>query len=259
MSDHVIVDLNDGVARLVLNDPASRNALSLDMVSHASRELERILPEARVLVISGAGDHFCAGANLKKNSAGVSDPSEDAELVRTHFSPLIASIKNSPIPVVTAVKGAAAGFGASLALTGDVILAGRSAFFLQAFCHVGLIPDGGSATTLVRAIGRVRATGLMLLGDRLPAQNAFEWGLITKVVEDDALDDEVETMAHRLANGPTVALGLIRKMAWDCSELSYADQLEAEYQHQLRCVQTHDYKEGADAFREKRRARFLGR
>ena len=253
-----IGEVTDGVGQLTLNDPARLNALSMDMVEQALAALDRIEPEARVLVVKGAGKGFCSGANLAGGAgAGEDDVDGGAPLI-SHFNPFIRRMRQSKVPVITAVRGAAAGFGASLAMSGDLIIASDNAFFLQAFRNIGLVPDGGSASFLVRAIGRVRAAELMLLGERLPAAKALEWGLITRVVPDAELDQTVDQLARNLANGPTVALGRIRQMSWAAAEGDFEDELALEVEYQRECVKTADHKEGVAAFLEKRPAVFTG-
>jgi 2-(1,2-epoxy-1,2-dihydrophenyl)acetyl-CoA isomerase len=175
------------------------------------------------------------------------------------FNPMIRRLRDLPVPLVTAVRGAAAGVGCSIALMGDVIVAGRGAYFLQAFCNIGLVPDGGSAYLLSRAIGRVRAMELMLFGERFPADKAFDAGLVTRLVDDDEVDAVALELAHRLAQGPTRALSLIRKAAWAALDSGLDDQLDYERQLQCDAGRHEDFIEGVTAFVEKRPARFSGR
>lgn len=255
----VIGRVEAGIARLTIDDPASRNALSEAMIDQAMAALDAMLPEARVLVISGQGSAFCAGANLGYDpDIDLSQVDGGAPLL-SHYNPLIRRIAECPVPVITSVRGAAAGFGASLALAGDIIIAEEKAFFLQAFQALGIVPDGGAAWILVKAIGRVRALELMMLGERLPAAKALEWGLITRVVPGDALEATTDDVARRLAAGPTFALGRIRRMAWLAAQSSFDEQLALEADFQRACVSSDDLREGLAAFREKRPPRFTGR
>jgi enoyl-CoA hydratase/carnithine racemase len=251
--------VSEGVARLTIDDPARRNAISEAMVEQAFAALDHILPEARVLVISGQGDAFCSGANLAFDpDMDVSKIDGGAPLI-SHYSPLIRRIADCPVPVITSVRGAAAGFGASLAMAGDIILAEEKAFFALTFRALGIVPDGGAAWMLTKAIGRVRAMELMLLGERLHAPKALEWGLITRVLVGDALEETTETLARELAAGPTFALRRIRRMAWAAAESSFDEELALEADYQRECVRSADLLEGLAAFREKRPARFTGR
>jgi 2-(1,2-epoxy-1,2-dihydrophenyl)acetyl-CoA isomerase len=163
------------------------------------------------------------------------------------------------VPLISAVRGAAAGVGASIALSADIIVAGQGAYFLQAFRRIGLVPDGGSTFLLTRAIGRVRAMEMMLLAERIPAPKAMEWGLITRLVADDAVETEALRLAAELAAGPTVAIGLIRKAAWAAAETGgFQDALNTERNLQRKCGSTADFREGVNAFLEKRTAQFKG-
>ena len=167
-------------------------------------------------------------------------------------------MRELPMPFVTAVNGAAAGVGMSLALMGDLVMCARSAYFLQAFRRIGLVPDGGSTWILPRLIGRARAMELSLMGEKLPAEKALEWGLIYRVVDDAQLLDKAKELARDLASGPTVALSLIRKLYWDSDENSYEQQLNLEHQMQRKAGSSADFQEGVRAFLEKRPAKFTG-
>lgn len=255
----VIGAVKDGIARLTIDDPARRNAISEAMVEQALTVLDHILPEARVLVIAGKGGAFCSGANLAFDpDMDVSQIDGGAPLLAL-YNPLIRRIAECPVPVITSVRGAAAGFGASLAMAGDIILAEEKAFFALTFRALGIVPDGGAAWMLVKAIGRVRAMELMMLGERLPAAKALEWGLVTRVFAGDALEEATERLARELAAGPTFALRRIRRMGWLAAESSFEAELALEADYQRECVRSPDLLEGLAAFREKRAPTFSGR
>ncbi|MET4117353.1 2-(1,2-epoxy-1,2-dihydrophenyl)acetyl-CoA isomerase [Bradyrhizobium sp. JR1.5] len=258
---HVTLDLDGSVAILKLDHQEVMNAVSVDMLGGLAEALDTIeekKDEVRCVVLTGAGRAFCTGANLqgrnkqsKKTKAGLT--------LETGFHPFLRRIRNLHCPIVTAVNGPAAGAGMSFALLGDMILCARSSYFLQAFRRIGLVPDCGSTWLLPRLIGKARSIELSLMGERLPAEKALEWGLVNRVYDDGVLMEEAMKLAHDLASGPTVALSLIRKLYWDSPENSFEDQLNLEFQCQLRAGDTDDFREGVGAFLEKRPAKFNGR
>ncbi|GAC1453334.1 MAG: enoyl-CoA hydratase/isomerase [Steroidobacteraceae bacterium] len=253
----ITYEIRNDVAVLRLNDPASLNAVSLAMADELLQALERAQHESRALLIGSVGRAFCSGANLT-GPVDLDDPQRDLGApLETHFNPLMLRLRNSTIPIVTAVRGAAAGIGASIALSADVIVADQSAYFYQAFCHVGLVPDGGAAYLLSRAVGRVRAMELMLLGEKLPAARALEWGLITRVVAETDLEASALAIAEQLAHGPR-SVGLIRQLAGAALDLDLERELALEREQQRAAGRTADFVEGLKAFREKRPARFKG-
>lgn len=258
---HVTLDFDGSVAILRLDHQEVMNAVSVDMLGGLSDALDAIeekKDEVRCVVLTGAGRAFCTGANLqgrnnqaKKAKAGMT--------LETGFHPFLRRIRNLHCPIVTAVNGPAAGAGMSFALLGDMILCARSSYFLQAFRRIGLVPDCGSTWLLPRLIGKARSVELSLMGERLPAEKALEWGLVNRVYDDGALMEEAMKLARDLASGPTVALSLIRKLYWDSPENSFEDQLNLEFQCQLRAGDTDDFREGVGAFLEKRPAKFTGK
>jgi len=251
--------LNDGVALVRLNEPETLNALSTEMSSEVSAALAELGATARALVLTGSARGFCSGARLTGAGMALGDEGVDVGgALDTHYHPLMRQLRELPIPWVSAVNGAAAGIGCSLALAADLIVAGESAYFLQAFRRIGLVPDGGSTFLLAKAAGRVRAMEMMLLGEKLPAAKALEWGLINRVVPDAEVEAAAMTLAGELAAGPTVALGLIRKAAWAALESSWDEALDLERALQRQAGRTNDFLEGVTAFREKRPARFKG-
>ncbi len=181
------------------------------------------------------------------------------KILEDHFNPLMLRLRHLQRPIVAAVQGACAGVGMSLALTADLLVAARSAYFLQAFRRIGLVPDCGSTWLLPRLVGRARAIELSLMGERLPAEKAQQWGLVNRVIDDADVMPEARKLAAELASGPTVALSLIRRLYWESPENSYEEQLDLERQFQQRAGAAEDFKEGVTAFLEKRPAKFTGR
>jgi enoyl-CoA hydratase/carnithine racemase len=255
----VIGEVKDGIARLVIDDPTRRNALGEAMAHQAMAALDAILPQARVLVIEGAGDHFCSGANLSFDPGVDINKVDGGAALLAAYGPLMRRVAECPVPVITCVRGAAAGFGASLALAGDLILCEEKAFFALTFRALGIVPDGGVAWLLAKTVGRVRAMEMMLLGERLPAAKALEWGLVTRVYQSEALTQATEKLAAELAQGPTFALGRIRRMAWLGAEQGFDEALALEVEYQRECVRSEDVREGLASFLEKRPPVFKGR
>ena len=255
----ISLEWRNSIAIMRLNDPASLNALTLDMLEAFARALDDVEARARAMILTGAGRAFCSGANL---TGGLGDVADGAEFDAGHvlegvINPLMQRLHDLSTPWIAAVNGAAAGAGASLALAGDMVIAAESAFFLQAFARIGLVPDAGSTHMLVRTIGRPRAMQLMLLGDRLPARTALEWGLVNQVVDDDMLETEALALAERLASGPS-SLRVIRRLAWQAVDCDWKDMLGAERSAQRDAGLTADYSEGVAAFLGKRVANFKG-
>jgi 2-(1,2-epoxy-1,2-dihydrophenyl)acetyl-CoA isomerase len=213
-------------------------------------------------VVTGAGRGFSSGANLNDPDRPPRD--REAEMrgeaktdLEEWYNPTLTRLRELPIPTVAAINGVAAGVGMSLALSCDFKVMAKSAFFLQAFARIGLVPDGGSSWILPRMIGMTRAMELSMLAERLPASTAAEWGMINKAVEDNAVMDEALALARRLADGPK-ALGMIRQMYWASMENDYAAQMQLESDLQKQAGLTKDHDEGVAAFREKRDAKFIG-
>lgn len=251
--------LEAGVARIALNDPATRNAGSVQLAEELRHAIDRASTEARAVMLTGEGKAFCSGANLADASSMVVDPMRDVGLLLdAYFNPIIIALKSMEQPVVTAVRGAAAGVGAGIAMAGDIIVCGESGFFLQAFRNVGLAPDGGSSWLLTRAVGRVRAMEMMLLGERLHGPKALEWGLVTRCVPDDEVESTAMAMARDLAAGPR-SLGIIKRVAWAAADASLETALVGERMAQREACRSEDFIEGVHAFAAKRKPQFKGR
>lgn len=253
------LDWDGQIAILRMDDPATLNAVTLASIETFSDLLDEAAGRARAMILTGAGRAFCSGANIGMGMEGRMEGADyDAgETLDTHINPLMTRLRNLPMPWITAVNGAAAGVGASLALAGDMIIAGESAFFLQAFSRIGLSPDGGSSHLLVRTVGRARATELMMLGERLPAVKALEWGLINRVVPDAELTEAALALAQRLANG-AYSQRLIRQLAWSAVDADWETALAEERAAQRTAGRSADHREGVRAFMEKRPTAFTG-
>jgi 2-(1,2-epoxy-1,2-dihydrophenyl)acetyl-CoA isomerase len=256
---NILVEYHDKVAVLKLNAPQVLNALSQDMVqelSHAISEITR--SDARCLLMTGEGRAFSSGANLQARGKGEDELAPAGSVLETHYHPVMTKLRNMEIPMVSAVNGPAVGVGMSFAVMADYVVAAKSAYFLQAFANIGLVPDGGATWLLPRLIGWGRAVELSLLAERLPAEKALDWGLVNSVVEDDALMDEAMAIANRLGNGPR-SLGLIRQAYWASFNNSYAEQFQLEANLQNIASASEDNREGIQAFLEKRPAKFTGK
>lgn len=245
--------LDGDVAVITLADPNTLNAASIDMVGEVRAALVRAADQARCVLLTGEGRGFCSGANL---AAGMPEDGIEAMLT-DHYNPLILGLRDLPIPFVTAVNGAAAGMGCMFALMGDLIVAAESAYFLQAFRRIGLVPDGGSTYLLSRMIGRARAMEMMMLGEKIPAAQALAWGMINRCTPDENLMPAAMEIAQRLASGPR-SLSLIRKAAWTGLEADMRAQLSLEARLQAEAGTTQDFLEGVTAFIQKRPAKFTG-
>src|SRR6201996_7524096 len=229
---HVKLAFDGAVAVLTLDHPEVMNAVSIDMLGGLAEALDAIddrRTDVRCLVLTGTGRAFCTGANLQGRNNQTAGRSNAGAALETAFHPFLRRLRNLHCPIVTAVNGAAAGAGMSFAMMGDMILCARSAYFLQAFRRIGLVPDCGSTWLLPRLVGKARAIELSLLGERLPAETALSWGLINRVYDDAVLMEEAVKLARDLANGPTVALAGIRKLYWESPDNSFEEQLNLEF------------------------------
>ena len=258
MSD-VLVRREGDICIITLNRPERMNALSdamIDGIAAALDEAEAM--QARAIVLTGAGRGFCSGADLKAHGAATTRPDMSARLRRI-IHPTILRMTRLPIPIVTALNGAAVGAGASYALAADFVVASRSAFLLFAFVNVGLVPDGGASWLLTHLVGRQRATEMMMLGERLPAEKAAEWGMVYKLVDDDRLIEEAMALARRLAKAPPASIRLMKRNLAIALEGSLEETLAAECVAQREAGYTEDFGEGLRAFAEKRPPVFTGR
>lgn len=261
MADYetILTERAGGVLKITLNRPERLNAASLEMADELGAAFYD-LGDARAVLITGAGKGFCSGADLA--ARGERSPLQNKGgshlALQNHYNPLVSQIMRAPVPVVCAVNGAAAGVGCSIALAGDFVLAGKSAYFLQAFVNIGLVPDGGSTWLLARAIGRARATRMMMLGEKIGAEQAEDWGLIYKAVDDAALMDEAMALATRLADGPTVSYRTMKANIATALDGTLPQVLLAEAEGQRIAGASADAMEGGMAFLQKRKPAFKG-
>ena len=246
------------VATITLNRPDRLNSFTRAM--HAElRDALANLGDARVVVLTGAGRGFCAGQDLNDRAVAPGETVDLGDTVSECWNPLIRTLTTLPQPVIARVNGVAAGAGANIALACDIVIAAKSAKFIQSFSAIGLIPDSGGTWVLPRLVGQARALGLALTGDPLPAKTAAEWGLIWKAVDDAALDAEVADIAKKLANLPPLGLSAIKEMIRASWQHSLDEELELQAGTMRRLGFTEDYREGVAAFLEKRPPKFVGR
>lgn len=256
--DTINFEVADSIATVTLNRPERLNAAPPAMFDEISDALDN-LGGARALLITGAGRAFCSGADLQaRGGASVTGSGGSYGALTRHYNPTMMKLARLNIPVITAVNGPAAGVGCSLALAGDFAIAGKSAYFLQAFVNIGLVPDGGASWMLARLVGKARATEMMLLGEKIGAEKAADWGLIYKCVEDEALMAEARALAVRLAGGPSLALGIMRQNLAAALDGDYASALLREAEGQRIAGASADATEGGMAFLQKRKPEFKG-
>jgi 2-(1,2-epoxy-1,2-dihydrophenyl)acetyl-CoA isomerase len=258
----VLVSLEAGVLTVTLNRPDKLNAFIPDMHRELRAALERAKDDAaiRAVLLTGAGRGFCAGQDLsERNLAPGSAPIDLSVSLGSNYNPLVRRLRELPKPVVCAVNGVAAGAGANLALACDLVIAARSASFVQSFARIGLVPDSGGTYFLPRLVGSARAMGLALLGDQLAAEDAERWGLIWKVVDDSRIMEEAMGVAKKLAAGPTRGYGLTKKALYASPGNSLDAQLDLERDLQREAGFSEDYREGVAAFMQKRGPQFKGR
>jgi 2-(1,2-epoxy-1,2-dihydrophenyl)acetyl-CoA isomerase len=259
--DTILFSVDSGIARLTLNRPDKLNSFNTQMHGEVRDALDRVrIGDARVLVLTGAGRGFCAGQDLSDRAVAPGSPGVDlGESIDKYYKPLVLALHTLPMPVIAAVNGVAAGAGANIALACDLVIAARSASFVQAFSKLGLLPDSGGTWTLPRLVGNARALGLTLLGNKLPAEDAAAWGMIWQCVPDAELGPAVDALAQQLAVAPTRGLAWTKAAIHGSGQHSLAEQLDIERDAQRELGRSADYAEGVAAFAEKRTPRFTGR
>jgi 2-(1,2-epoxy-1,2-dihydrophenyl)acetyl-CoA isomerase len=255
--DTITLETEAGLAVLTLNRPEKMNALNTRMRAEMADAVRRAGHEARVVVMTGAGKAFCSGQDL-----GDRANAESVDLERTlrdEYEPLLRAIVDCPVPVIAAVNGAAAGAGANIALAADVVIAAHSAYFLQAFSRIGLVPDAGGTFILPRAMGLPKAIGAALFAEKITAEQADDWGMIWEAVPDMGFEEHWRARARHLADGPTLAYQGIKTALRASLSNSFEEQIALEARTQGKCGRSRDFKEGVLAFLEKRAPRFEGR
>ncbi len=253
------LEIDGAVAVVTLNRPDKLNSFTWDMhqeLKHALDQVEQA--KVRALVLTGAGRGFCAGQDLGDPRFAGAERIDVGETLEQNFNPLIMRLRNMPFPVICAVNGVAAGAGTNLALACDIVLAARSARFIQAFARIGLLPDAGGTWLLVHLVGEARAKALAMLADPLPAEQAEAWGLIWRAIDDDRLMDEALSLGRRLAEGPTRALAFAKQAIHAAAANDLTTQLDLERDLQRELAATDDFREGVDAFLAKRKPVFRG-
>lgn len=255
----ILKTIDKNIATLTLNRPEVFNSFNREMALLLQNELDQCEknPEVRAIVITGNGKAFCAGQDLKEVTTPELNPGFK-KILEEHYNPIISRIRKIEKPVIGAINGVAAGAGANIALACDVVIASEKASFIQAFSKIGLVPDSAGTFFLPRLIGFQKASALMMLGDKISAEEAEKLGMVYKVVSADNFSEEVNTIANTLANMPTKALGLTKRLLNNSLQNNLDEQLNLESKLQIEAAQSEDYAEGVDAFVNKRKPEFKG-
>ncbi|MEH6764727.1 MAG: enoyl-CoA hydratase-related protein [Aequorivita antarctica] len=256
----ILKTINNNITTLTLNRPEVFNSFNREMALLLQNELDACEknPEVRAIVITGSGKAFCAGQDLKEVTSPELNPGFK-KILEEHYNPIISRIRNIEKPIIGAINGVAAGAGANIALACDVVIASENASFIQAFSKIGLVPDSAGTFFLPRLIGFQKASALMMLGDKVSAEEAEKLGMVYKVVSSENFMEEVNNIANTMANMPTKALGLTKRLLNNSMQNSLEDQLNLESKLQIEAAQSEDYAEGVDAFVNKRKPEFKGR
>ncbi|MBV9612232.1 MAG: 2-(1,2-epoxy-1,2-dihydrophenyl)acetyl-CoA isomerase [Acidobacteriaceae bacterium] len=257
----ILFGIDNGIARLTLNRPDKLNSFNIQMHEEVREALDQIEQYAgvRVLVLTGAGRAFCAGQDLSGRAVAPGQAVDLGDSIEKYYAPLVLRLRKLEMPVICGVNGVAAGAGANLALACDLVVAAKSASFIESFANLGLIPDTGGTYFLPRLIGTARALGFALLAEKISADQAAAWGLIWECVEDEKFSSEIEKISTRLALGPTKGLARIKKALYRSAENSLERQLELEKECMRELGYSHDFREGVAAFLEKRPPQFRGK
>lgn len=253
----LLYDVTDKVATITLNRPERMNALSLELLTELAQAVKQSEADgARALVLTGAGGAFCSGADLIGDGSGM--PDDLGAYLERYYLPVTKGLADLDIPVVSAINGPAVGAGLSLALAADITIMARSAYLLLAFANIGLVPDAGATWLIAKSVGRAKALEMALLGEKVSAEQALELGLVARIADDESLAAEVQAMAVKLANGPSIALGMIRKQVAAALNSTLDDVLRIETNNQRAAGHTRDFREAVTAFAEKRKPEFRG-
>ncbi|CAM3743606.1 2-(1,2-epoxy-1,2-dihydrophenyl)acetyl-CoA isomerase PaaG [Xenorhabdus thuongxuanensis] len=259
----VLTDIQAGVLSITLNRPECLNSFNEELHRQLSQAMDIAEQDksVRCVLLTGTGRGFCAGQDLNDRNAIISDGCipDLGQSVERYYNPLIRRMTSLPKPIICAVNGVAAGAGVSLALACDIVIASRTASFIQAFCRIGLTPDSGGSWFLPHKIGQARAMGMALLGDKISAEQALDWGMIWQVVEPEELEDKTQKLALHLAAQPTLALGCIKQATYAAATNTLEQQLALERDLQRLCGHSEDFREGVNAFIEKRQPTFKGK